>query len=304
MKQILDAFWRALAYCLHPRVIGLSLFPLGLMLAASFGLVYFFWQPAVASVQAWLDTFRLYQALAAWLNEAGWSLVSTMLAPLLVLSLSTPVIVVASLLLVATFMTSAMAALVGQRRFPMLERKRGASMVLAVWWSLWSTVVALVALLLSMPLWLVPPLVLILPPLIWGWLTYRVFAFDALAAHASKDERQHILREHRGRLLLMGVLTGYLGAAPSLFWASGALFLAFAPLLVPLAIWVYTLVFALSSLWFAHYLLAELARLRSSGGLADADDPMPAHGAMVDAVAWHGQPALPAADTATDPSKP
>ena len=28
--------------------------------------------------------------------------------------------------------------------------------------------------------------------------------------------------------------------------------------LVPLAIWIYTLVFALSSLWFAHYLLAAL----------------------------------------------
>jgi hypothetical protein len=81
-----------------------------------------------------------------------------------------------------------------------------------------------------MPLWLVPPLVLILPPLIWGWLTYRVFAFDALATHASGDERKAILREHRGSLLVMGVLSGYLGAAPSLLWASGAMFIALAAL--------------------------------------------------------------------------
>ena len=114
-----------------------------------------------------------------------------------------------------------------------------------------------------MPLWLVPPLVLILPPLIWGWLTYRVFAFDALAAHASSDERKAILRQHRGSLLVIGVLSGYLGAAPSLLWASGAMFIALAPLLVPVAIWVYTLVFAFASLWFAHFCLAVLQRQRA-----------------------------------------
>ena len=31
MKIMLDAFWRALAYCLHPRVVLLSLLPLLLM---------------------------------------------------------------------------------------------------------------------------------------------------------------------------------------------------------------------------------------------------------------------------------
>jgi hypothetical protein len=33
-------------------------------------------------------------------------------------------------------------------------------------------------------------------------------------------------------------------------------------ILVPLAIWIYTLVFAFSSLWFAHYALAALQDLR------------------------------------------
>ena len=28
MSRIADSFWRAAAYCLHPRVIGLSLLPL------------------------------------------------------------------------------------------------------------------------------------------------------------------------------------------------------------------------------------------------------------------------------------
>jgi hypothetical protein len=61
----------------------------------------------------------------------------------------------------------------------------------------------------------------------------------------------------------MGVLTGYLGAAPSLVWASGALAIVFAPVLVPVAVWIYTLVFAFSALWFAHYALAALQRYRA-----------------------------------------
>ncbi|HEX3139607.1 MAG TPA: hypothetical protein VHQ87_06115, partial [Rhizobacter sp.] len=38
--------------------------------------------------------------------------------------------------------------------------------------------------------------------------------------------------------------------------------------LVPLAIWVYTLVFAFSALWFAHYTLAALEVLRAGEAVA------------------------------------
>ena len=72
-------------------------------------------------------------------------------------------------------------------------------------------------------------------------------------------------------LLAIGVLSGYLGAAPSLIWASGAMFIAMAPILVPLAIWIYTLVFVFSSLWFAHYCLAALYDLRREQIVVDAN---------------------------------
>ena len=47
--------------------------------------------------------------------------------------------------------------------------------------------------LVSVPFWLIPPVVLIVPPLIWGWLTYRVMSYDMLAEHASKDERRELV---------------------------------------------------------------------------------------------------------------
>jgi hypothetical protein len=160
---------------------------------------------------------------------------------------------------------------VAERRFPQLERKKGGSLMASLFWSLGSTLLAIIALVVSIPLWLIPPLILILPPLIWGWLTYRVMSYDAMVDHASREERRQILKEHRLQLLGIGVFSGYLGAAPSLVWASGAMFVAMAPILVPVAIWIYTLVFAFSSLWFAHYTLAALEQLRKRNNAPTSD---------------------------------
>lgn len=266
MNLFLDSFWRAVAYCLHPRVIALSFLPLAIMVALSLGLGYFYWEPAVAWVRAWLESSDLLKSVWDWLQGVGAANLKTVVAPLIVIFALTPLIVLMSLLLVATFMGPALASLVAERRFVQLERKRGGSLAASIAWSLGSTLLALVALVLSLPLWLVPPLILVLPPLIWGWLTYRVMAFDALSEHASKEERRELFRRHRPWLLGIGVLTGYLGAAPSVVWASGALFAAAFVILVPLAIWIYTLVFAFASLWFAHYGLAALELLRAETG--------------------------------------
>ena len=262
MSKLLNSFWRAAAYCLHPRVIALSVLPLVIMAVISLGLGYFYWEPAIAAVRSNLESFELLDTMVRWLESLGLNGLRVVLAPVLLLFLAIPVIVIVSLLFVAIFMTPAMVALVAERRFPGLERKKGGSMLASIFWSLGSTVLAAIALVLSIPLWLVPPLILILPPLIWGWLTYRVMSYDAMVDHASSEERRQIFKEHRGSLLAIGIISGYLGAAPSIIWASGAMFVALAPVLVPVAIWIYTLVFAFSSLWFAHYTLEALDQLR------------------------------------------
>ena len=275
MNKLVDSFWRAAMYCLHPRVIALSILPLIIMAALSLGLGYFFWEDAITFVRSSLESYELLGTMVRWLEGLGLNNLRLVLAPLLLLFLAIPVIVIASLLFVAIFMTPAMVALVAERRFPQLQRKKGGSMLASVFWSLGSTILAVIAMVLSIPLWLVPPLILVLPPLIWGWLTYRVMSYDALADHASGEERRQIFKENRGALLGIGVLSGYLGAAPSLIWASGAMFVAMAPILVPVAIWIYTLVFAFSSLWFAHYTLAALEQLRKKNNALEQDLPAP-----------------------------
>lgn len=258
MKLLVDAAWRAAAYCLHPLVIALSLLPLLLIGGLAWLLGALYWEQAIDAVRAAFDGWGLLDALFKWLESIGMTGLKTALAPLVVVFLATPLLVVMSLLAVAVLMAPAMLKLVARRRFPALEQRRGGSFAGSVVVSLGATVLALVALLVSVPFWLVPPMALVLPPLIWGWLTYRVMTYDMLADHASHDERRELVRRHRWVLLAMGVITGYLGAAPSLVWVSGVVFVVLAPLLLPVAIWIYTLVFAYSALWFAHYLLAAL----------------------------------------------
>ncbi len=281
MRQLLDAFWRAAAYCLHPQVIGLSLLPLVLSAAVLAGLAWLFWVPAIDAVRATLESWQLLNAALTWVEGTLGASFRSVLAPLVVVALAVPLTVALCLLLVATLMTPAMVSLVAQRRFPALERKQGAGLLRSILWSLVCTAMALFALLITLPLWLIPPVALLLPPLIWGWLTYRVMAFDVLAEHASGPERRQLMQRHRGSLLAIGVITGYLGAAPSLLWAFSALTLVAAPILVPLSVWLYTLIFAFSALWFTHYGLAALAALRIEEATRAAPVPVP-QGEVID----------------------
>lgn len=262
MRQVGDAFWRAAAYCLHPRIILWSLAPLLLAGSTVLGLGWWYWEPTVDAVRVSLEEWALVSAAFDWLQSVGAGNLRTLIAPLIVVAVTLPLVIVMSLLLVALLMMPAIVDLVSSRRFQNLERRLGAGWFTGMLWSLTCTGGALLALVLSMPLWLVPPLILILPPLIWGWLSYRVFAFDAMASHASAAERHQIMREHRGPLLAIGIMAGYLGAAPALVWALGAMTLVLAPLLIVVSVWLYTLVFAFTAAWFTHYTLAALQDLR------------------------------------------
>jgi MFS family permease len=264
MNLFFDSFWRALSNCVLPRVILLSLLPLLLMVAISVLLGVYFWDDAIAAVQDYLEDLELFDGLLQWLDAVGAQTLRNVIAPLIVLTLMIPLLVIATLMAVACLMTPALVNLVSARRFPLLERRHGGSFFVSILLGLGSSLMALLAIVVSMPLWFIPPLVMILPPLIWGWLTYRVMSFDVLAEHASPDERREILRRHRLMLLFMGVCCGLLGAAPGLIWVFGALLVVLAPLLLPLAVWIYTFVFAFSALWFAHFCLAALQALRDS----------------------------------------
>ncbi len=119
--------------------------------------------------------------------------------------------------------------------------------------------------LITIPLSAIPPLGFIIQPALWGWLTYRVIAYDALSEHADAQELRDLLRIHRWPLLIIGAITGAMGAAPTLLWLGGALFVVLFPVLAGVSIWLYVLVFIFTGLWFQHYCLEALARYRAAG---------------------------------------
>ena len=270
MRLFFDSFWRALAYTLHLRVMLLSLVPLVLLMVVALGWGYFYWEPSVAWVRDGLEGWPLLQKFLGWAAAFGAARVGAAMAPLIVIFAITPLLILLCLLAVSLMMGPALVEMVAQRRFRNMTRQHGGSLLASLGWTLGSTLIAGVLMLLSMPLWWIPPFIFVLPPLIWGWLTYRVMAFDALAVHASREERLELLRRHRFSLLLMGVLSGFMGAAPSLVWASGALFAAAFVVLVPVAIWIYAVVFAFTALWFTHFGLAALHDLRRESDAANA----------------------------------
>ena len=285
MVLLISSFWRAVLYCLHPKVILLSLLPLLFAMGTSGLLAYFFWQSAQEALLGMLDASVFVTTLAAWLAAVGLPALKAMLAPLILIVVLTPLVVVCTVLLVSTLMTPGLVRVVARRRFPELERRHGASFVASLGWALISCTLALAATIFTAPMWILPPLVLLIPPAIWAWLTYRVMAFDALADHASSAERQTILANHKSALISMGFVVGFLGATPSLLWSMGLMAIAMAPLLLPLSVWLYTVVFVFASLWFVHYCLAALEALRAEHEASmfvptrplTQVDPLPAH---------------------------
>lgn len=285
MKDVLDAFWRAAIGCLHPRVILWSLLPLLLSGGIVGAIGWYFWTPAVEAVRQTLAQWSAVTWAMQWLESLGAGIVGESIAPLIVVAAALPLVVILTMLLVAWLMTPVLVEMIVSRRFPSLDKRAG----LGTWWLglLWTGVMTLAALLLlalSLPLWWVPPLPLLVPPLVWGWLTAKVMAFDTLATHASRPERRQILQDARWPLLGMGIVCGLLGSAPTVLWALGALSLLLAPVVVIASIWLYTLVFAFASLWFGHYLLAKLAALRVVSSSVVARPAAPRDGVVVDAV--------------------
>jgi hypothetical protein len=103
---------------------------------------------------------------------------------------------------------------VARRSFPALERRRGGGVA----GSVWNGVVALggmvLLFLVSLPLWLLPPLWPLIALAIFAWVNQRLLRYDALGEHADREEMARLFRERRGALLLLGLLLALLAYVP------------------------------------------------------------------------------------------
>ena len=81
MMLFMDYFWRALAYCLHPKVIMLSLLPLILMAVIVTGLGAMYWDLAVDTVRTGMEAGPVLGWAWTWLERVGLLNLKTVLAP-------------------------------------------------------------------------------------------------------------------------------------------------------------------------------------------------------------------------------
>ncbi|MFA7292779.1 MAG: EI24 domain-containing protein [Rhodocyclaceae bacterium] len=145
-----------------------------------------------------------------------------------------------AILLAGIFIVPLLVNEIGAREYPDVARMGEDSLVASTANSLFAALGFLVGWIGTMPLWLIPGMGLILPIYWLAWLNRRTFAYDALAAHATKSEWRILFEKHRGKMLLLGIALGLLGHVP------------FLGLLVP----------AFAALVYVHYGLEALRRER------------------------------------------
>lgn len=266
ISPVMRAFARALWSQFHYRMLLLTAMPFLLSLLL-WGLVM--WQglqPMIDAIQAWFLAHDSFALIGDVLGSLGLGALKAVIVPLLAMWLFLPLVIMTALLFTGLFSMPLIVRHVGDRAYPGLEAREGGSGWGSLWNSLSGLIIFLLLWLLSLPLALIPVLGLVVQPLLWGWLTARVMAYDALAHHADADERALLLRAHRWPLLLIGVATGLMGAAPTLLWLGGALAFVLFPVLGTVALWLYVLIFIFTGLWFQHYCLDALARHRGMDG--------------------------------------
>lgn len=272
MRLVAASFGRALVSQLHVKMLLLTIMPF-LASAAIWGAILWWKLQAIID---WLyayfienNGFDISNSVLAWFNLGA---LKAVVVPIIAMWAFLPLMMVTTLLFVAMLVIPAISRHVGRRHYPMLERKRGGTWLGSFKTAVGCFAVFALAWIVTLPLTFVPPLAMILHPLLLGWLTYRVMVYDVLADYATPEEFTALVRKHRVGLLVIGTLTGLLGAAPTMVWLGGVLTMLLFPLLAAFAIWLYVVVFIFSGLWFQYYCLEILARQRAVSDISAAVD--------------------------------
>ena len=224
---------------LHPRMLWLMVWPMLVSLALWGTVAIVLW----VRIAVWLGgLLRQWLETAPFVPALDLGNATLIAAHVVLFLLFVPIVYLTALFILGVFGMQAMVEHVARRSYPGLERRRGGGLA----GSLWNGFVALAGMVLlgivSLPLWLAPPLWPVIMVAILGWVNQRLLRYDALAEHADRAEMQRVLRGHRMSLYLLGALLALVAYVP------------FVGLLAPVAF----------GLAFIHYLLGVLASERPS----------------------------------------
>lgn len=236
MNSVISALLVALKTFFHPKMLALVLWPMLLATVLWVGAAFIFWGSWMNGLTGLVQQTGLEQWIAqGFLAIATHYLIATVLVLLLL-----PAIYVTALMITAIFSMPAMVNHVAQKHYPALERRQGGTTAGNVSNAVLAVSVYCLGWIISLPLWLFTPFALVLPIVLMAYLNQRLFRYDALAEHASREEIDQVVERASGKLYLLGALAGLLQFVPLLNFI--------APVYVALA--------------FIHLCLDELNELR------------------------------------------
>lgn len=267
MQDVLRAFGLALAGIFHPRMLWMTVRPFIIAGVIWSLILWFSWDPLLG----WAKDFLTNSIFTSWIqnlmDQTGWDQARAVITPFFVVVILMPLIIISLLIIVSfTSVEGVVKHIEKQKAYAGLKALKGGNLWGSFFYALWSTVLCLFFMLITLPVWWIPPVFAIIPPIIWGWLTMRLMSYDVLARHASSEEREYLLEKYRWPLLAMGIVAGIMGAVPSFFWVSSIFVLVLFPVVSLVMMWMYALVFVFAALWFGHYLLFVLRLKRQLGG--------------------------------------
>ena len=238
MKNVVSALAAALGSFFHPRMLMMVIWPLLVSTVLWLGVAIFFWGSWIGSLTGMLQSTPMQQ----WLEQGFLAVTAHYLIGIVLALLLFPAIYVTALLITATFGMPAMVNHVARRHYPELESKKGGSFTGSLWNALVATFVYCAGWVITLPLWLFSPFALVLPIALMAYLNQRLFGYDALADHASREEYDLLIRRSSNRRYLLGTVSGLLQLVPLVGF--------FLPVYVGLA--------------FTHLCLSELKALRAA----------------------------------------
>lgn len=220
MNRVFKALKQALESCLDPRILFLLFVPF--LLSLLIGLLLFFtlgtlWVASVAGgvEQSWI--MELFSQKWQILTEGMVSSIAYMLSLMLALLVILPLSYLLAVLLVSMVLLPFILRILEQVDFPGLEKRRGGTTPISLWITFKTSVVYLLALVVTLPLWLIPGMAIVVPVLLSAYLNKNIFVYDVLQDFASPEERQRLERENWGELYTLGIILGFLNYFPLAF---------------------------------------------------------------------------------------
>ncbi len=212
MKEVASALIMAFKTQLHPKMLGLLLWPMLIAILVWLGLAILFWHNWASDLSGWLQDTSLQE----WMARGILAAISGYLVAFILVMLLLPAILVTALVITAVFAMPIMVEHVATRYYPDLERRKGGNIAGSVMNSIVAISVFLVLWLVTLPFWFFSAFALAVPVALSAYLNQRLFRYDALAEHASREEFEALLEHSTGKLYLLGIAAGLLQFVPVL----------------------------------------------------------------------------------------